>query len=113
MGNKKRIFILLAIMLALGVIIRVFADNSQTVHQKVVATDSTILLYSRENCFYCKLAKQLLDSKNLKYEHIDISNNVDLHSKMIDQTGQRTVPYVFIDGEFIGGYTELKKHLAN
>ena len=32
-----------------------------------------------------------------------------LHQKMADQTGQNTVPYVYVNGEFIGGYKSLKE----
>jgi glutaredoxin 3 len=68
-----------------------------------------IVLYTKNGCSYCTMAKDLLDKSDAKYDIIDISNNKDLHLKLANQTNQTTVPYVFIDDKFIGGYTELRK----
>jgi glutaredoxin 3 len=71
-------------------------------------TVRNVLIYSKEGCSYCAMAKSLLDQKNIKYEIIELGNNQDLFTKLVNQTGQKTVPYVFIDDKFIGGYQDLK-----
>ena len=80
-----------------------FSKSTQSVDNQ-----SKILLYVKKNCIYCQLAKNLLTDIGLDYEAIDLSDNQDLHLKMINKTGQHTVPYIFIDDEFVGGYTEFK-----
>lgn len=69
-----------------------------------------ILVYSTKICPYCVAAKRLLDSLGLPYVEIDLSNNHELRQKLAEENqGYRTVPMIFIDQKFIGGYTELQK----
>lgn len=70
-------------------------------------SDLKVILYSKEICAYCQSAKNLLDKKGINYEVVELTNNKDLHIKLINQTGQSTVPYVFINDKFIGGYQNL------
>ncbi|RUP42008.1 MAG: hypothetical protein EKK63_02910 [Acinetobacter sp.] len=70
--------------------------------------DLQVIIYTKELCSYCTLAKNLLDSMSIKYEVIDLTNNRDLHLKMAEKTGQNTVPYVYINNNFIGGYQDLQ-----
>lgn len=71
--------------------------------------DMQVIIYTKELCSYCILAKNLLDSMAVKYEAIDLTNNRDLHVKLAEKTGQNTVPYIYIDNNFIGGYQDLQK----
>ena len=66
-----------------------------------------IEVYSSYNCPWCVRAKDLLDSKGLDFEEINISRDTGLAREMMERSGRRTVPQVFIDGEAIGGFTEL------
>jgi glutaredoxin 3 len=69
-------------------------------------------IYTSKNCHYCHSAKQLLASKGLGFREIDLSNDQNLRLKISQQTGHRTVPQIFIDKNFIGGFNELSKHLS-
>ena len=85
-------------------------DSSTVVREaKTPRSDLKVLLYTKDTCKYCILAKELLDKNTISYEVIELGNNRDLHQKMADQTGQNTVPYVYVNGEFIGGYKSLKE----
>lgn len=66
-----------------------------------------VRLYTWPYCQFCNNAKKLLNAKNADYTDIDISGNEAIRDELTTKTGQHTVPYVFIDGQFIGGYTEL------
>lgn len=68
-----------------------------------------VLIYTIPTCPYCIKAKELLRNKNIPYKDIDLSNNPSLRKQLIEQTGQKTVPQIFINNKFIGGYTELSK----
>ncbi len=66
-----------------------------------------IAVYSSNNCAWCVRAKALLESKGLEYEEIDISQNSERALEMVERTGRRTVPQVFINNQAIGGFDEL------
>lgn len=73
---------------------------------------SDFIVYGRDNCPYCVKAKELLDSRGLQYEYIDVSENQDAR-EFIKSIGCTTVPQVFYDDDvYIGGYTELVKWVA-
>ena len=68
---------------------------------------SEIEIYSKEWCPYCSKAKALLKSKGLEYTEIDVTDGGERESEMIERSGRRTVPQVFIDGNSVGGYDDL------
>lgn len=68
-----------------------------------------IEMYTSQNCSFCTIAKALLKQEKLNYREIDVSTDARKASEMIDRSGQRTVPQIFIDGRPVGGFTELAK----
>ena len=69
-----------------------------------------ILIYTSNNCTFCNSAKELLINKKLKFEEINISENVGLKEEMVKKTnGLMTVPQIFINSKHIGGFEELNK----
>lgn len=66
-----------------------------------------IEIYSKEWCPYCAKAKALLASKGLNYREIDVTSDAVGEQKMIERSGRRTVPQIFLDGDGIGGYDDL------
>jgi len=68
---------------------------------------SRIQIYTTRWCGYCVRAKLLLDQKDLAYEEIALDDDPAYRQRIFDLTGGWTVPQVLIDGEPIGGYTEL------
>ena len=69
---------------------------------------ATVLIYSSSNCGYCTMAKQLLDSKGAEYEEIRIDVDPEQRQIMMDKSGRRTVPQIFINDQHIGGFDDLK-----
>ena len=67
---------------------------------------ATITIYTTPYCPYCVRAKQLLDSKEVSYEEIDVSDR-SLRPNMTKITGGTTVPQIIINGNPIGGCDEL------
>ncbi len=67
----------------------------------------TIEMYSSKVCSYCHYAKRLLEDKGLPYTEINIGGDPVRTLEMMERSGGRTVPQIFIDGRSIGGYTEL------
>jgi glutaredoxin 3 len=64
-------------------------------------------MYTTRWCGYCVRAKTLLDGKQVPYEEIQMDDDPAFRQKLLDLTGQWTVPQILIDGQPIGGYREL------
>jgi|TARA_R110002072_G_scaffold269839_1_gene429239 glutaredoxin 3 len=52
-------------------------------------------------------AKDLLDGKGVQYKNIDVGAQPELKAEMMDRSGQRTVPQIWINEQHIGGFTDL------
>ena len=66
-------------------------------------------LYTTSACPFCVRAKALLRNKGVQFEEIDVTDDDELREKMTELAGgRRTVPEVFINGQLVGGYEELR-----
>ncbi len=67
-----------------------------------------IVMYCTEVCPYCVRAEQLLKRKGVtEIEKIRIDLEPDLRIAMVEKTGRRTVPQIFINEQHVGGYDDL------
>ena len=66
-----------------------------------------VVVYSGPSCPYCGRAKQLLRERGVAFEEIDVAADPTQRAFMIEASGRRTVPQIFVDGRPIGGYDEL------
>lgn len=67
-------------------------------------------IYTKDNCGYCVRAKALFNKKNIEYFEISATDNrADLIDRVTKETGQapKSVPQIWIDGEYVGGHDEL------
>jgi glutaredoxin 3 len=86
-----------------------------TIHSQDISTreihehSHEIMIYSKTKCPYCIKATEFLDKKKVNYREIDVTWDDVQIQKLIDKTGAHTVPYVFVDGNYIGGYSDLVK----
>ncbi|KAL3674731.1 hypothetical protein V7S43_000663 [Phytophthora oleae] len=65
-----------------------------------------VLVFSKTHCPYCARVKGTLDVLDTKFEVVELDTRDDgaeIQSLLLDITGQRTVPNVFINGKHIGG----------
>lgn len=72
----------------------------------------TVVVWSRNECPYCDQAKALLKSKGISYEERNISTEWTKEQLLESVPAARSVPQIVIDGNIIGGFNELRKHLA-
>jgi len=66
-----------------------------------------VVLYTTEPCGFCRVAKQLLNQKEIPYEEINLARDSEGRMQLVELTGMMTFPQVIIDGKPIGGYQEL------
>jgi len=71
-------------------------------------SDYRIDIYTKFGCFYCLRAKQLLASKGVAFNEIDVTHGGNEYDEMMARAPQaRTVPQIFIGERHIGGCDEL------
>jgi glutaredoxin 3 len=66
-----------------------------------------VTVYTTKVCPYCVRAKALLDRRGIPYEEVDVSNDPAKRSWLVEATGRRTVPQIFIGDEAVGGSDDL------
>lgn len=69
------------------------------------------IIYSKRDCTYCDQAKSLLELNDYEIEERKIGDGYTKKELLEAVPTARSVPQIFIDDEYIGGYTELKKYL--
>lgn len=68
----------------------------------------TVKIYTTGTCPYCISAKQLLSARGVtELNEIRVDLTPDERQKMMDATGRRTVPQIFIGGTHVGGCDDL------
>lgn len=78
----------------------------------------TYIIYGMTKCNYCVRAKNLLSSKGVSFNYVDIKDHPDAYSFVVDHEGHETVPQVYTMNalgimEHIGGYIDLVEHFEN
>ena len=66
-----------------------------------------IKIFTTNWCPYCVAAKRFFKEKGWKYEEINIEQIGWPREKLLEVGKAMTVPQIVINGEAIGGYTEL------
>ena len=70
---------------------------------------ANILMYTSAVCPYCMNAERLLTSKGVtEINKIRVDLQPEKRDEMIQKTGRRTVPQIFIDDRHIGGFDDLR-----
>jgi glutaredoxin len=71
------------------------------------------IVWSKYHCSFCDQAKALLKQKGIVVEEKKIGDGYTREDLLEAVPAARTVPQIFLDGELIGGFNELKKRLEN
>lgn len=67
-----------------------------------------VRMYSTQVCPYCQMAERLLRSKGVaEIEKILIDRDPEQRAVMMEKTGRRTVPQIYIGDTHVGGYDDL------
>lgn len=67
-----------------------------------------VKVYTTSYCAFCRRAKDLLRQKEIAFEEIDVSDDQSTREWLVQTTGRRTVPQIFVGEAAIGGYEELR-----
>ncbi|WP_254722286.1 glutaredoxin 3 [Gilvimarinus xylanilyticus] len=66
-----------------------------------------VRMYTTAICPFCVNAKRLLASKGVEAEEIRVDREPGLRQKMMAESGQQTVPQIWIGERHVGGFTDL------
>lgn len=72
-----------------------------------IIMSASVTIYTSETCPYCVRAKELLKRKNVEFTEIRVDLLPEKRDEMIQLTGRRTVPQIFINNQPIGGCDDL------
>jgi glutaredoxin len=68
-------------------------------------------VWSKNACPFCVQAKALLESQGIEYEERNVNKDWTKEQLLEAVPTARTLPQIFLDDNYIGGFTELRKHL--
>ena len=86
------------------------AENvSEKVERIALAGDTRSIVYGKSDCPFCSMAKEELRLRGIPFDYIDLK---EIGKTAREVTGRevKTVPQIYIEGEYIGGYDELMEH---
>jgi glutaredoxin len=73
-----------------------------------------ITIYAKNNCKWCALAKELVESRNLPYQYLNTEEDVNhILSLMELKPDTKTLPQIWWDDRYIGGYTDFATEIEN
>ena len=65
------------------------------------------LMYTTAVCPYCQMAERLLVAKGVAIEKVRVDLEPARRAEMMEKTGRRTVPQIYIGETHVGGYDDL------
>ena len=70
-------------------------------------------VWTKDACPYCVQAKALLEQQGIEYEEKRIGVDYTREQLLEAVPTARTVPQIFLDGEHVGGFTQLRQKLTS
>lgn len=89
------------------------AENvSEKVERVALQDDNRTIVYGKKNCPYCQMAKDELTMRGVPFDYLDLE---EIGKTASEVTGRRvgTVPQIYLNGSYIGGYDDLIAYLNN
>ena len=71
---------------------------------------TTAIVWSNIGCHFCEMAKDLLKQKGIEYEERNLAKDWKIQDLLEVAPGARSVPQIFIDDKYIGGYDNLVEY---
>jgi glutaredoxin 3 len=66
-----------------------------------------ITMYSTSWCGFCAMARRLLEQKGQAWEEIDVDAEAGRREEMMERSGRRSVPQIWIGDQHVGGFDDL------
>ena len=69
------------------------------------------IIWSKYDCTYCDQAKALMTQMNIQFEERKIGDGWTKEELLESVPQARSLPQIFVDETYVGGFTDLKKFL--
>ncbi len=66
-----------------------------------------ITIYTKDYCPFCVQAKNLLNSLDVAFEEIDVTDDMETLQAIMEKSHMRTVPQIFVGDTCLGGYSDI------
>ena len=88
------------------------AENvSEKVERVALEGDKRNVIYSKKDCPFCSMAMEELKLRGIPFDVIDLAEVGKTAAEVTGRKDVKSVPQIYLSGEYIGGYTELMQHL--
>jgi glutaredoxin 3 len=74
---------------------------------------SKVTVYSTEPCSFCARVKGMLQAHGIEFTEVNLSKDPEGRVALAGRTGMMTFPQVVVDGELLGGFTEVQTAAEN
>ena len=68
-------------------------------------------IYGASFCSWCTNAKDFLINREIEFKYVDIQENPEAWAKVADIHGFKTIPQIFKDDAYVGGFNELSQSI--
>jgi len=72
-----------------------------------MSDENDVTLYTTEPCGFCRQAKDLLESRGVRFREVNLAKDPDGRADLVALTGQMTFPQILVGKRSIGGFREL------
>ena len=67
----------------------------------------TVTIYTTDTCIFCDRAKELFRRKGVPFSEVDVTGDAEARALLIERSGRRTVPQIYVGEVHVGGYSDL------
>ena len=67
---------------------------------------AAVTIYTTDPCSFCSRVKQLLNTRGIAFDEINLAKDPDGRAELLQRTGMMSFPQVIIGGELVGGFQE-------
>jgi len=67
----------------------------------------TVTIYTTDTCMYCDRAKEYLRQRGVPFSEIDVTGDGQARALLVERSGRRTVPQIYVGEVHVGGYSDL------
>lgn len=87
------------------------AENvSEKVERVALQGDTRTIVYGKSDCPFCSMAKEELRLRGIPFDYIDLKE-IGKTAREVTGRDVKTVPQIYFEGEYVGGYDELMEYL--
>jgi len=90
------------------------AENvSEKIERVALQDDTRSIVYGKSDCPWCARAKDELALRGIPFDYIDLQEIGKTAKEVTGRDDVKTVPQIYVEGKYVGGYEQLMDFLNN